>query len=563
MPGSLTLRGVLAPVRTSVTLAALTSATATVLTAVLVLLAANAFAAATPPSEARTGAMIAVVVARALLVAAGPMLRSRARSGVREHLQARIYRHLLDAGPSVTDRRHTGDLTSLAIDAVERVAALVASFVPLVARGALAPIAIGAVALGVDVPSGLVMIGGLLLVPPALRYLDRSFRGAGTRLRLAQDTLAAQFLDSIQGLETLVLFGADSRWSERLAAGAEEVRSDTMQVLSVAQRSLITVDFIYSLVSVVGLTAFLQWRVTTGAITGPDAVMLVLLSVVAISSLVDVVSFFYVGGLGLAALGRIRELFELPSSPPGTRCPEAPLNGGVRLTDVTYTYPDSVTPAVEDVTLFFAPGESVALVGPSGAGKSTLAALIRGMRHPDRGTVTVDGMDIADTDPEWLAKRVTYVGQDTHIFGVSVADNLRMARPEASPRDMQEACRRAHLLEVIDALPGGLEAIVGERGRSLSGGEAQRLALARAFLADTPVLVVDEATSGLDLESEALVQDAIENLMADRTTIVIAHRITTARRCDRVVHMDGGRVAAAGAPSEMEGFFRRMQDGPR
>lgn len=563
MSDSLTLRGVLAPVRTAVTLAALASAAATVLTAVLVVLAGTALASSSPPSGARLGAMIAVVVARSLLVAAGPMLRSQSRSGVRQHLQARIYRHLLDSGPSVTDRRHTGDLTSLAIDAVERVAALAATFVPLVARGILAPLAIAAMALAIDVPSGLVMIGGLLLVPPALRYLDKSFRGAGSRLRLAQDTLAAQFLDSVQGLETLVLFGADGRWSERLAAGAEEVRSDTMQVLSVAQRSLIVVDFVYSLVSVVGLTAFVLWRVTTGAIAGPDAVILLLFSVVAISSLVDVVSFFYVGGLGLAALGRIRELFELGSPPPGTRRPEAPLNGGVRLTDVTYTYPDSVTPAVMDVTLFFAPGESVALVGRSGVGKSTLAALIRGRRRPDRGAVTVDGVDIADTDPEWLAKRVTYVGQDTHIFGVSVADNLRMARPQASLQEMREACRRAHLLEVIDALPGGFETVVGERGRSLSGGEAQRLALARAFLADTPVLVVDEATSGLDLESEALVQDAIEDLMADRTTIVIAHRITTARRCDRVVHMDGGRVAAAGAPSEMEGFFRRMQDGPR
>jgi len=563
MTDSLSLRGVLAPVRTTVLLAALASATATVLTAVLVLLAGGALAGSAPASAARIGTMVTVVAARAVLVAAGPMLRSRARSGVREHLQARIYRHLLDSGPSVTDRRHTGDLTSLAIDAVDRVAALAASFVPLMARGVLAPIAIAAMALAIDVPSGLAMIGGLLLVPPALRYLDRSFRGAGSRLRLAQDTLAAQFLDAVQGLETLVLFGADSRWSERLAAGAEEVRSETMEVLSVAQRSLIVVDFVYSLVSVVGLTAFLLWRVTTGAITGPDAVILVLLTVVAISSLVDVVSFFYVGGLGLAALGRIRELFEMPFSPPGARRPEAPRNGGVRLTDVIYTYPDSITPAVENVTLFFAPGESVALVGRSGAGKSTLAALIRGMRRPDRGTVTVDGVDIGDTDPEWLAERVTYVGQDTHIFGVSVADNLRMARPQASPQEMREACRRAHLLEVIDALPGGFEAVVGERGRSLSGGEAQRLALARAFLADTPVLIVDEATSGLDLESEALVQDAIEDLMADRTTIVIAHRITTARRCDRVVHMDGGRVAAAGAPSEMEGFFRRMQDGPR
>ena len=563
MTDSLSLRGVLAPVRTTVLLAALASATATVLTAVLVLLAGGALAGSAPASAARIGTMVTVVAARAVLVAAGPMLRSRARSGVREHLQARIYRHLLDSGPSVTDRRHTGDLTSLAIDAVDRVAALAASFVPLMARGVLAPIAIAAMALAIDVPSGLAMIGGLLLVPPALRYLDRSFRGAGSRLRLAQDTLAAQFLDAVQGLETLVLFGADSRWSERLAAGAEEVRSETMEVLSVAQRSLIVVDFVYSLVSVVGLTAFLLWRVTTGAITGPDAVILVLLTVVAISSLVDVVSFFYVGGLGLAALGRIRELFEMPFSPPGARRPEAPRNGGVRLTDVIYTYPDSITPAVENVTLFFAPGESVALVGRSGAGKSTLAALIRGMRRPDRGTVTVDGVDIGDTDPEWLAERVTYVGQDTHIFGVSVADNLRMARPQASPQEMREACRRAHLLEVIDALPGGFEAVVGERGRSLSGGEAQRLALARAFLADTPILIVDEATSGLDLESEALVQDAIEDLMANRTTIVIAHRITTARRCDRVVHMDGGHVMATGVPSEMEGFFRRMQDGPR
>ncbi len=561
MADTTTLRGVIAPARRSVIVASLSTSVATVLTAVLVLLAGRALADVSPLSPTMVTTMTAVVFARAVLAGLGPSARASAEAETRSALQAGVYGFLLDAGPAATDHRQTGDLVSVATDAVARVAALVSIFVPLVARGVVAPIVIAALAMGIDPPTGAVMIAGLLLVPPALRYLESSFRMAGARLRTSQDTLAADFLDSLQGLETLVLFGADERWSQRLAGRAEEVRSDTMDVLAVAQRSLILVDLVYSLVSVVGVTAFVLWRATGGAVDGAEALTLVLLSVVAISALVDVVSFFYVGGLGLAALGRIRELLATPTVTPGSRYPEAASSGEVHVRGVTYSYPHTNRPAVSDVTLFFAPGESVALVGRSGSGKSTLAAIVRGLRRPDEGLVTVDGVDIGAVDRRWLARRVTYVGQDSHVFGVSVADNLRMARPTATLAEMELACRRARVLDVVDSLPDGFDAILGERGGDLSGGEVQRLALARAFLADTPVLVVDEATSGLDLETEALVHDAIEELMSGRTTIVIAHRITTARRCDRVVHLDEGRVVATGAPSEMGGFFRRMREG--
>jgi ABC-type multidrug transport system fused ATPase/permease subunit len=244
-----------------------------------------------------------------------------------------------------------------------------------------------------------------------------------------------------------------------------------------------------------------------------------------------------------------------PAAPDET----GPLPPEVRLEGVGFRYAGEDRPALSDVSFSVPPGAALALVGRSGAGKSTITSLLLGTRTPDQGRILIAGQDLAGLDRRRLASLVGYVGQDTYVFADTVEANLRMARPDATREEMEVACRRAHILDVVNGLPEGFETVLGEGGADLSGGQAQRLGIARAFLADTPILVMDEATSGLDLETEALIHDSLDRLMQGRTTIVIAHRITTARRCDLVVQLDGGRVVVEGTPQTLDdGFFARM-----
>ncbi|HSJ34072.1 MAG TPA: ABC transporter ATP-binding protein [Acidimicrobiia bacterium] len=556
------LKGMLATSRKTMLAAGGVATAITLLTAGVVLVIGRMLSGTSPRGLVVAGALVLV---RAALAGLQPGLRARVFAGVRAIAQEFVYRHVVTVGPAIFDTRRPGELVSLAVDAVGRVAALAATFIPLAIRAAVVPVSIAVTAIFIDLPSGLAMLLLFPVVPLALRGLEKGFRRAGDTLRSSQDRLAAEFLEAIQGLETLLVFGAADRWADHLTRRAEEVRSDTMDVLRVAQRGLIGVDLVYSLVSVVGLGALVAWRASAGAVEGPEAVTLVLLSIVSVSVLVDVVSFFYVGGLGLAAVRRLRELFAIsPDAVPvgweePGESPSRPDPPGIRLEAVSFRYPDGDRAALHEVSFSVPAGASLALVGRSGAGKSTLTALLLGTRTPDRGRILLAGDDVATLDRGRLATMVGYVGQDTYVFAETVEANLLMARPDATLPEIEDACRRAHILDVIEALPEGFQTQLGEGGSDLSGGEAQRLGIARAFLADTPVLVMDEATSGLDMETEALIHDSLEQLMQGRTTIVIAHRITTARRCDLVVQLDGGRVVAEGTPATLEdGFFARM-----
>jgi len=258
------------------------------------------------------------------------------------------------------------------------------------------------------------------------------------------------------------------------------------------------------------------------------------------------------------AAGATERLLELLAAQPEISTPAQPLTlpkpvrGEIAITDVNFRYPTRPdTPALADFSLSVSPGENVALVGPSGAGKTTVFQLLLRFYDPQSGRLSLDGVPLSAADPLAVRQSIALVPQEAVIFATSVLENVRYARPDASPDEVRQACVAAYADDFIRQLPDGYDSDLGERGVRLSGGQRQRIAIARALLADRPVLLLDEATSALDAESERLVQAALEKLMANRTTLVIAHRLATVQKADRIVVMDQGRIVETGTHQEL------------
>jgi ATP-binding cassette subfamily B protein len=242
---------------------------------------------------------------------------------------------------------------------------------------------------------------------------------------------------------------------------------------------------------------------------------------------------------------------EIAAPPTPQALPEPPL-GTIAFENVSFYYPSRLdTPALENISLSVPSGEKLALVGPSGAGKTTLFQLLLRYYDPQSGSIRIDGIDLKSADPKAVRSRTALVPQDPVIFAASVAENVRYGRPDATDEDVRAACEAAYATEFVDRLPDGLNTFLGERGVRLSGGQRQRIAIARAILANRPILLLDEATSALDAASERLVQLALERLMQNRTTLIIAHRFATVQGVDRIAVMDHGRIVGIGTHAEL------------
>jgi ATP-binding cassette subfamily C protein CydCD len=473
-----------------------------------------------------------------------------------------LFRKLDALGPAYLLRRRSGDLVALATQDVETVEYFFAHTIAPAIVAVLVPIAVIAAMGWMAWPLAIVLAPFLLYAGASPVVGRRRIDRLGSAARGALGLIGAYATETIQGLAELVMFGAADRRRDGFMAAVRAYQALRLSLLADLSRQAAIQDAVTGLGGL-AVAAAGAVMVTHGMIA-PTALPLLVL--IAIAAFLPVSEIAQVGRQLADTIASTRRLHVVHSEPvlirDGAQEPSARKGGAaVRFDAVSFTYPGRVVPALSDMSFAVPAGATVALVGPSGAGKTTVANLLLRFWDPSAGAVRLDGVDIRALTLDGLRGRIALVAQDTYLFNDTLEANVRLARPDATAEQVSVALSRAALAGFVADLPDGLATRVGERGVQLSGGQRQRIAIARAFLKDSPLLVLDEATSHLDTVSEAAVRGALDALMADRTTIVVAHRLSTIRGADVILVLRDGRVIESGTHDGLlgqGGFYARL-----
>ena len=487
-------------------------------------------------------------------------LGERVVADIREEVQA----HLMTLAPAFYEENRPSEIASRMTADTGQIENVVGSTLSVALRNLFTGVG-GLVYLFVISPK----LAGMLVLGIPLIILPIALLGRRVRLssRTSQDRIAdvgAMVTETLGAMKIVQAFGQERRETRRFADAVEATMVAAKQRIRLrAAMTAIVIGLIFGSITLV------LWEgasdVAAGRLSGGSIAAFVLTGGIVAGAFGALTEVYGELLRGAGAAGRLSELLaERPAiaAPPSPSPLPQPPQGRVAFEGVEFRYPTRPeVSALHDFTLSVMPGETVAVVGPSGAGKSTLFQLLQRFYDPHAGRVTLDGVDLTRADPAAIRARIAMVPQETVIFATSARENLRYGRPDADDASIWHATEAANAAAFLRDLPQGLDTFLGEGGARLSGGQRQRVAIARALLRDAPILLLDEATSALDAESERLVQSALDRLMADRTTIVIAHRLATVRAADRIVVMDAGRIVEEGTHSTLSargGLYARL-----
>lgn len=500
-------------------------------------------------------AVVAIVATRALALLGAEREAHRAGAAVKQALRTELVAHILKLGPIGVSGEPTGRLVAAVTEAPQAVEPFFARYLPATRLAVILPLAILAVVLPLDWVSGLVLIVTAPLIPLFMVLIGAGAERLNQRQWRRLARMSGHFLDAVQGLATLKALGASKRQAASIARTADAYRRDTMAVLRVAFLSSLALEF-FATVAIAIVAVLVGFRLLWGQMDFFHGFLVLLLAPELYLPLRTLGAAYHARMEAIGAAERIAAVLDTPVAGhrQGGRQIGHVSPPAIAFEDVRVVFPDGRV-GLDGLGLEIAAGERVALVGPSGAGKSTVLNLLLGFIAPASGRILVDGVPLAEVEPRhWLA-RTAFLGQRPHLFEATIAGNIAMKIDgEPSGHEMErvrEAARRAFANDFIDALPAGYDTVVGEHGVGLSGGEVQRIAVARLFYRDAPLVLVDEAAAHLDRQSEELVSRALEDLASGRTVIAVAHRHANVRDADRVLVLDNGRLADAGAPAAL------------
>lgn len=469
-------------------------------------------------------------------------------------LRRRVFSHLLTLSPVFFEQNRTGDVLSRLTNDTTQLETVIGSSVSMALRNALLLLG-GLVMLAVTSLKLMVLV--LVAIPFVLVPIIVFGRRLRKLARASQDSVAdvgAYTDEVIHEIRTVQAYGHESASVTAFNQRVEQTFG--MGIKRVRQRALLVAAVITLVFSAVAMILWVGGHdVLAGSISGGELSAFIFYAVIVASAMGTISEVIGDMQRAAGATERLVELLATLSALPMRENPESlptPARGSVEMRAVHFAYPTRLdSPVFDGFDLRVNPGEKIALVGPSGAGKTTVFQLLQRFYDPLAGEILLDGVDLKHADIQQVRERIALVPQDPVIFAASVRDNVRYARPDASDEEVIAACKAAFALEFIEQLPEGLDAYLGERGVRLSGGQKQRIAIARAILADRPILLLDEATSALDSNSEQAVQQALEVLMKNRTTIMIAHRLSTVVNADRILVLQQGKIVASGTHTEL------------
>lgn len=504
-------------------------------------------------------AIAALMLVRACITWAGERAGADAAERIKRHVRQALFARLLRKGPDWSRRQASGEIASALVDQVEALDGFFSKYLPAMAAAALLPVAFSVLLLPVDVIAGLVLLITAPLIPLFMALVGWGAQGASRRHLRAFARLSGFFADRLRGLSTLKLYGRAEAEAASVAAASDALRQRTLSVLRIAFLSSAVLEF-FAALGVAGVAVYiglsylgfldLRWS----PFTLQAGLFCLLMAPEVYAPLRQFAAHYHDRATALAAVSQIATLFDglpqgqEPDAAPASVAEAAPVpaTGAARLTvtGLTMTAPGRPQPVLAEAALALAPGEQVALMGPSGIGKSTLIEAVARLR-PSQGDIHLDGVPLAQWGEAALRARVALIGQKPQLLAGSIADNIRLGRPDASDAAVQEAARRACVLEFAAGLPQGLDTPLGSRGHGLSGGQAQRVALARLFLRDPGLILLDEPTAHLDEATQSRVLDEILAFAAGRTLLLATHSPAVAARFARVLRVADAKVKDA------------------